>query len=205
MIRINLLPEEFHVRRKKIRIAPGLGYIVGAVVALFIIMTLLTVWQRSRIGHLDGQIQQIQMEAERQRADLALVERLTELKNRILQRMQAVEKLNRNRTRWIDILTDLNLSVPEDLWLVSFKEETSTNGDGARIQGMAFSLKPIALFMDSLGQKKWFLDPQFTYARRVPVPDGMAYDFEILSDLYSYDRPVARPDTSGGGQGQEGQ
>jgi Tfp pilus assembly protein PilN len=205
MIRINLLPEEFHVRRKKIRIAPGLGYIAAVVVGLFLIMALLTVWQRSRIGHLDRQIEQVQMEAERQRADLALVERLTELKNKILQRMQAVEKLNRNRTRWIDILTDLSTSIPGDLWLVSFKEEATANGEGARIQGMTFSLKPIALLMDNLEDRKWFLDPQFTYARRIPVPDGMAYDFEILSDLYSYDQPAASSDTSGSGDQPEGQ
>jgi Tfp pilus assembly protein PilN len=133
------------------------------------------------------------------------VERLTELKNKILQRMQAVEKLNRNRTRWIDILTDLSTSIPGDLWLVSFKEEATANGEGARIQGMTFSLKPIALLMDNLEDRKWFLDPQFTYARRIPVPDGMAYDFEILSDLYSYDQPAASSDTSGSGDQPEGQ
>jgi Tfp pilus assembly protein PilN len=190
MIRINLLPEEFHVKKKKLRIAPRGGVVIAAVVVLFLIMALLAMWQKSRIGHLDKQIQQVRIEAEQQRADLALVERLTALKEKILQRMQAVETLNRNRTRWIDILTELSGAVPEDMWLVSFKEEATATGPSARIQGMTFSLKPIALFMGHLDEGEWFLDPQFTYARRTPIADGMAYDFELLSELFSHQRQL---------------
>jgi Tfp pilus assembly protein PilN len=211
MIRINLLPEEFHVKKKKLRIAPRGGFVIAGVVVLFLIMALLAMWQKSRVGRLDEQIQQVRIEAEQQRADLALVERLTALKEKILQRMQAVETLNRNRTRWIDILTELNGAVPADMWLVSFKEETAAQGSGARIQGMTFSLKPIALFMDHLDEGKWFLEPQFTYARRTPIADGMAYDFELLSGLFSYQQQFVNPASgapeaaTGGGNPQSSQ
>jgi len=200
MIRINLLPEEFHVRKRKIHVSIRAGFFVAAFAGLCVIILLLTLWQGSRIRVLDEDIRQTRMEAERQRADLALVEELTALKERILERMQVVEQLNQNRTRWIDILTDLSTSMPEETWLMSFKEEYAGNSGQARIQGMTFSLKPIALFMDQLEESDRFHQPQFTYAQRMPVQEGMAYDFEIRAKLSAPQRPHLSEETSGEGQ-----
>lgn len=191
MIRINLLPEEFRARKKKLRISLHWKYVAAVVVGFFLIPFLLTLWQKSRLGQLETEIRQTRVEAERQKADLELVQELTALKERILQRMQVVEQLNQNRTRWIEILTALNQSVPGEMWLASFKEERANREPQARIQGKSFSLKPIALFMNNLDETQWFSHPQFTYAQRVSVPDGMAYDFEIIADLFSYERRVS--------------
>jgi hypothetical protein len=57
---------------------------------------------------------------------------------------------------------------------------------------MAFSLQPIALLMNNFKETHWFNRPQFTYAQRIPVAEGMAYDFEVLSNLSGPTR-VARP------------
>ena len=208
MIRINLLPEEFHIHKRKLRVSLRSSFFVAAFVALCAIISLLTLWQRSRLRSLDENIRQTRIEAERQRTDLALVEELTALKERILERMQVVEQLNQNRTRWIDILTDLSSSMPEEMWLMSFKEERAGSNEQARIRGMTFSLKPIATFMDQLGEKDCFQQPQFTYAQRIPVREGMAYDFEIrtkLSDprmLSLSEEPAGKKkSTSAGGDG----
>jgi len=55
---------------------------------------------------------------------------------------------------------------------------------------MTFSLRPIALFIDELNESEWFFSPQFTFAQRIPVPEGMAYDFEVLSGLPAPARAV---------------
>jgi len=196
MIRINLLPEEFHIRKKKIRVSPHWSLLVVGVAVFLLAILLLTVWQKSRIGRLEKEIQQTRLEADRQRADLALVEQLTALKEKILQRMQVVEQLNQNRTRWIEILTDLSQSMPEDMWIVSFKEEQGLGEPRVRIQGMTFSLQPIAFLMNNLKETRWFNRPQFTYAQRIPVPEGMAYDFEILSNLSRPTRVGLSPGTA---------
>jgi Tfp pilus assembly protein PilN len=190
MIRINLLPEEFHVRKRRLRISPRWGVWVAGLVGLCVIIFLLTLWQRSQIKGLEKEIRQTRIEAERQRADLALVEELTALKERILERMQVVEQLNRNRTRWIEILTNLSASMPGEMWLMSFKEEQAGRASQARIQGMTFTLKPIALFIDRLEESDWFSRPRFTYAQRIPVREGMAYDFEIRSQLSAPQLPA---------------
>lgn len=195
MIRINLLPEEFQVRKRKLRISPHWGFVVAAVVGFFLLLSLLTLWQRSQLNRLETEIRQTRVEAERQKADLKLVRELTALKEKILQRMQVVEQLNQNRTRWIEILTALSQSVPEDMWLVTFKEKGTDAAAQAQIQGMCFSLKPIALFMDRMEETEWFSRPRFTFARRVAVPDGMAYDFEVVADLFSYERIVFAQET----------
>ena len=80
---------------------------------------------------------------------------------------------------------------------MSFKEEQTGNFGQARIQGMTFSLKPIALFIDQLEESHWFQQPQFTYAQRLPVQEGMAYDFEIRAALSAPRRPHLGNATTG--------
>jgi type IV pilus assembly protein PilN len=206
MIKINLLPEEFRTGKRKLRITPRWGYTAAAVAGFFVILFALTMWQRSRLVRVEDQIRQAKIEAERQKADLELVRELTALKERVLQRMQVVEQLNQNRTRWIEILTALSKSVPGDTWLMAFKED---GGSQARIQGMSFSLRPIALFMNNLDETQWFVEPRFTYAQRIPVQDGLAYDFEIMTNLLSYEKETAAAADSaqaspGKGHGQRG-
>jgi Tfp pilus assembly protein PilN len=188
MIRINLLPEEFRVRKRRLRISVRWLYVVAPVVGLFLILSLLTLWQQSRLGRLEDEILQTKAEAERHKADLQLVQELAAVKEKVLQRMQAVEQLNRNRTRWIEILTALSQSVPGDMWLASFKEDRGDGRPRARVQGMSFSLMPIAFFMDNLDETQWFSSSQFTRAHRIFVPHGIAYDFEVLADLMDYER-----------------
>jgi Tfp pilus assembly protein PilN len=196
MIRINLLPEEFRVRKRRIRISARWLYVVGPVVGFFLILFALTLWQQSRLGRMDDEILQTRAEAERHKADLRLVQELAAVKEKVLQRMQAVEELNRNRTRWIEILTALSQSVPGDMWLASFKEDIGNGNPRARIQGVSFSLMPIAFFMDNLDETQWFSRSQFTRAHRVFVPHGIAYDFEVLADLMDYERrAVAQKDS----------
>ena len=186
MVRINLLPEEFRRRKRKVRISGSWWYAGAVVGGICLIFLALSLWQTWRIDRLETEILKTREEAERQKADLELVKELMALKENILKRMKMVEQLNQNRTRWIDILTALSQSVPEDMWLVSFKESVIGDRPRARIQGMSFSLRPIALFMDRMEETQRFKQAEFTYAQRVPVLEGMAYNFEILVDVFSY-------------------
>lgn len=197
MVKINLLPEEFRLRKRRLRISPRWGYAAVAVGGVFLILLLLTLWQRSRLGQLETDIRQTRAEAQRHKADLELVRELTALKDKILQRMQVVEQLNQNRTRWIEILTSLSQSIPEDMWLTSFKDsEGFGQKSQAQLHGMSFSLRPIALFMDRVDKTKCFSHPRFSYARRVPIPEGMAYDFEIVAGLFSYEKKLIGQEAS---------
>lgn len=204
MIRINLLPEEFRARKRKIRVSVNWGYLVAAVVGFFLILFVLTIWQKSRLGRLEKNIYQTRMEAERQKADLELVQELIALKERILKHVQVVEELNQSRTRWMEILTALSSSVPEEMWLVSLRENRVGGNFQAQIQGMSFSLKPIAVLMDNLDETALFSNSQFTYAQRLAVAEGMAYDFEIVADLLSYERKFLSQKTSADGGGVKG-
>jgi Tfp pilus assembly protein PilN len=196
MVRINLLPEEFRRRKRKVRISGSWWYAAAVVGGVCLVLMAVTLWQTSRIGRLETEILQTREEAERQKADLELVQELIALKESILKRMKVVEQLNQNRTRWIDILTAMSQSVPEDMWLTSFKESVIGDRSRARIQGMSFSLKPIALFMDRMEETPRFTHPEFTYAQRVPILEGMAYNFEILVDVFSYAKELASDQAS---------
>lgn len=204
MIRINLLPEEFRARKRKIRISVGWGYVAAVVAGFFLILLVLTVWQKSRLGRLEKDIHQTRVEAERQKADLELVQELIALKERILKHVRVVEELNQSRTRWMEILTALSGSVPNEMWLASLRENKVGVNSQAYIQGMSFSLRPIALLMDNLDETELFSNTQFTYAQRLAVAEGMAYDFEIVADLFSYERKYLTPKTSPDEEGMQG-
>jgi Tfp pilus assembly protein PilN len=122
MIQINLLPKEF--RRKTG--APSLGrsgyYVMGAVGALVILIAVVTVFQQVQLTQLSQKMDVAHFRTEQLQKDIAVVDALIDVKAKIMQRMEAVEKLDRHRTVWVHILEDVGRRVPEYTWLSAIKE-----------------------------------------------------------------------------------
>ena len=125
MIEINLLPKDLKKKARGFDLK-GLKkktlYIVSAGLGIMVLLIGLTVFQSFQLKSLDSKILEAKKRTEKLKKDIQLVDALTELKDKILQRMSAIENLDRNRTAWVDILKDLSSRVPEYLWLSGFKE-----------------------------------------------------------------------------------
>lgn len=67
-------------------------------------------------------ITKARMEENRYKKDIAIIDALTEVKAKILARVDAIEKLDRRRTFYISLLEDLNSRLPEFLWMTGFTE-----------------------------------------------------------------------------------
>ncbi len=131
MIQINLLPKEY--RRKSG--TPSLGrsgfYAIGAVVGLILLIAVITVYQRVQVTRLDQKMEIARFRTEQLQNDIAVVDALIDVKAKIMQRMQAVEQLDRHRTVWVRILEDVSRRVPEFTWLSTIKEtdvQTASSG-----------------------------------------------------------------------------
>jgi Tfp pilus assembly protein PilN len=127
-IQINLLPKEFRRRSG----TPSLGrsgyYAMGAVGGLVILIGVITIFQRVQLTQLGQKMDLAQFRTEQLQKDIAVVDALIDVKAKIMQRMEAVERLDRHRTVWVRILEDVGRRVPEYTWLSAIKE---ANGEPA--------------------------------------------------------------------------
>ncbi len=126
MIEINLLPKELKKKSKAFSFSfagkKNIVYLMGGGVAVIVFIIGSTFYQTIKLKNLDSRMQEAQARTEKLKKDIQLVDALTELKEKLLQRMNAIESLDRNRSAWIDILQDLSQRIPEYLWLSAFKE-----------------------------------------------------------------------------------
>lgn len=127
MIEINLLPKELKKKTRTFSFisfkgAKNIVYLAGGGIALVVLVIGSTFYQTLKLRNLDSKMKEAQARTEKLKKDIQLVDALTELKEKLIQRMNAIESLDRNRSAWIDILQDLSQRIPEYLWLSAFKE-----------------------------------------------------------------------------------
>jgi Tfp pilus assembly protein PilN len=122
MIEINLLPKEYKKRTNVLSFDKKALYIGIAAAALVVVMGGLTFYQSTQLSRLNKLITKARMEENRYKKDIAVIDALTEVKAKILARVDAIEKLDHRRTFYISLLEDLNSRLPEYLWMTGFTE-----------------------------------------------------------------------------------
>ncbi|RKX21974.1 MAG: hypothetical protein DRP35_03075 [Candidatus Zixiibacteriota bacterium] len=122
MIEINLLPKDY--RKKSLSFSMGKTGVfavaggVGVVIMLFVV----TLFQLNQISNLDENIQKAKQRASMLQKDIRVVDGLIDVKNKITQRMNAVEKLDSHRSSWVRIMEDMARNVPEFVWMQKFED-----------------------------------------------------------------------------------
>ena len=119
MLEINLLPKEYKRRGNVFNFDKSILYVGIAVAAFVIFLGGVTLYQRYQLSHMDKMIAKAKMEENRYKKDIAIIDALTEVKEKILARVDAIEKLDQRRDFYINLLEDLNEKIPEFLWLTS--------------------------------------------------------------------------------------
>ena len=204
MIEINLLPKEM-------RKAHGLGIPksvlvgAGAAAAVIVLLALVTVYQMYRVHGIDSRIAEVRRQADRMREDIIIVDRLVDVKTKILARLAAIDKLDRGRERWVKILDELSHRVPDFLWLTTFKPAVAASGVNPRgirtpgagtpadsaatdrkdlaIAGYSFTLNGLANFLIELNASEYFGGIQLDFAKVVEVGRQHLYNFSLRCRL----------------------
>lgn len=122
MIQINLLPREFRRKTGVPTVGRSGYYAAGAVVGLLVLIGVVTVFQRMQMSQLEQKMDVARFRTAQLQKDIAVVDALIDVKAKIMQRMEAVERLDRHRTVWVRILEDVAQRVPEYTWLSAIKE-----------------------------------------------------------------------------------
>lgn len=199
-IEINLLPRELRKKTKIVSIDKSITYIAGLVVILIILFVAVTVFQNIKLKSMDVKIAEAQKKTDQLKPNIELVDALTQVKDKIMQRMSAIEALDQNRAVWVRVLEDLSKRVPEYLWLSLLKEEESSlpKADSLKpktsvpsesqvrkvtLEGYSYSLNSLASFMIQLMQSRYFTNMDLQYVKRADVKESKAFSFQLVGDL----------------------
>jgi Tfp pilus assembly protein PilN len=123
MIQINLLPKEYRKKNQFFSFKKGTLYALAGAGALVVLMLFATTYQTWKIKSIDTKMREAKERTEKLKKDIQLVDALTEVREKLLLRMNAIENLDKYRSVWINIMQDLSGRIPNYLWLSGFKEE----------------------------------------------------------------------------------
>ncbi|MFH1892317.1 MAG: PilN domain-containing protein [Candidatus Zixiibacteriota bacterium] len=212
MIEINLLPKEYRKRARTFHLEKKSIYVAAGVASIVLLFALVTFYQHYQLSSLDEKIALANGQRMRLQEDIRLIDGLTDLKEKILTRMESIERLDRHRAVWVDVLQDLNQRVPDFLWLTrvaEIREDTRAKAARAKqvpgqqaadtipqvaefvfakpvpteMEGYAFTLSSIASFLVGLTKSDYFENINLSFAKQEDVTGINAYRFKVGCDL----------------------
>lgn len=202
MIQINLLPSEYRRRSSNLAMAKSTLFGVAAVVGLVVVLGGISYYQSLRLDGVKQDIAKVEAKTEQMREDIQLVDRLVDVKTRILRRMSAIEKLDRDRAAWVQNMEDLATVIPEFLWLSEFRQgeeesalntrrqNNNANADSLAnldnkltLAGFSYTVSSLANFILNLQDSPRFSDVRLNYAKLTDVNERKVYDFQVACQL----------------------
>ncbi len=181
MPRINLLPwreQQRKVRRREFGIA-ALGAVIAAAIVVILTRLLYSTWiyaqndnnalLRKEITKLDAQIADIQD--------------LENRKQRLVARMEIIEKLQRKRPEIVHLFDEIVKQVPEGIYLTSLRETANK----LEIRGVAQSSTRVSTFMRNIDSSAWMDNPVLQVVEAGGGAGGAGSNFTLTADVVGVD------------------
>jgi len=203
MIQINLLPKEFRKRSSGLSLGKNEYYGLAAAAAVVLMLAGVTFYQTKRINKLNRDMEEATRMTQQLQKDIALVDALTEVKEKITQRLGAIERLDQHRTTWVGILEDVSQRIPEFTWLSQVREATAGNQPGSKkgapavsvtagqpqiipinIEGFSFTLNALANLMINLMRSNYFSDVELVSVDEMSFQEQKAYSYKLTATLH---------------------
>src|SRR6202161_995730 len=153
MPRINLLPwreQERKVRRREFMVAAG-GAVIASIVLLGVGKLLYAGWteaQTEKNNLLKREIVKLD-------AQIADIQDLENRKQRLVARMEIIEKLQRKRPEIVHQFDEMVRIVPDGVYLTALKQ----TGNKVEIHGIAQSSTRVSPFMRNIDSSVWMDNP----------------------------------------------
>jgi type IV pilus assembly protein PilN len=181
MPRINLLPwreQERKVRRREFMVALG-GAAIAAVVFVLGGKLLYSGWIDAQTAKNDL----LKREIVKLDAQIADIQDLENRKQRLVARMEIIEKLQRQRPEIVHLFDELVKTVPEGIYLTSMKE----TGKRLEIKGVAQSSTRVSTFMRNIDASAWLDNPQLQVVESAKDSPTGGSSFTLTSDTVGVD------------------
>ncbi len=180
-IEVNLLPAEYRVHRRAIRLEPVIvvpAIIVGVAVLVLVfyqgLLNAKAMQLRNEVMGLDAQIK-INAPIEQE------IKALSEEKKVIVGKIMALERITVNRAKWVRLFETLCRYLPPYSWLMSIRENVSVP-PGLVIQGKTRSFPEVATYMADLRQSVFVTNVDLTKIEQSGEVDK-SYGFEIVCTI----------------------
>lgn len=200
MIKINLLPKQYSKRSGGFSLGKHGIYTIIAGVGVLLMFGAVSAWQLYKINELNGQMQIARARTVQLEKDIRLVDALMDIKGKITNRLEAVERLDRHRSAWVRILEDLSRDVPDFIWLAKFNEQkqpkkaandtsaaqaqASPEIKPAEIEGFSFTLNALASFMIKLMRSDYFDSIDLVNTEEFTFGKQKAYNFKLSCNVH---------------------
>jgi type IV pilus assembly protein PilN len=181
MPRINLLPwreQERKVRRREFLVALG-GAAIAAIVFVLGGKLLYSGWIDSQNAKNDL----LKREIVKLDAQIADIQDLENRKQRLVARMEIIEKLQRQRPEIVHLFDELVKTVPEGIYLTSMKE----TGKKLEIKGVAQSSTRVSTFMRNIDGSAWMDNPQLQVVESAKDSATGGSSFTLTSETVGVD------------------
>jgi type IV pilus assembly protein PilN len=181
MPRINLLPwreQERKVRRREFLVALG-GAAFAAVIFVIAGKLLYSSWidsQTAKNSLLKKEIVKLD-------AQIADIQDLENRKQRLVARMEIIEKLQRKRPEIVHLFDELVKTVPEGIYLTQMKE----TGKKLEIKGIAQSSTRVSTFMRNIDSSAWMDNPQLQVVESSKDSPTGGSSFTLTSEVVGVD------------------
>jgi type IV pilus assembly protein PilN len=181
MPRINLLPwreQERKVRRREFMVAAG-----GAIIASIV---LIGVGKLLYAGWTDAQIEKnniLKKEIVKLDAQIADIQDLETRKQRLVARMEIIEKLQRKRPEIVHLFDEIVKTVPEGVYLTGIKQ----TGNKLEIHGVAQSSTRVSTFMRNIDSSVWMDNPVLQVVESAKDSPTGGSNFTLTSDVVGVD------------------
>jgi type IV pilus assembly protein PilN len=181
MPRINLLPwreQERKVRRREFLVAAGAAVIAAVIFAL--------VGKVVYSGWIDAQNEKnnlLKKEIVKLDAQIADIQDLENRKQRLVARMEIIEKLQRKRPEIVHLFDEIVKTIPEGIYLTAIKQ----TGNKLEIHGVAQSSTRVSTFMRNIDSSVWMDNPVLQVVESAKDSPTAGSNFTMTSDVVGVD------------------
>ena len=181
MPRINLLPwreQERKIRRREFGVAAGAA-IFAAVIFVLGGKLLYSSWtdaQNEKNALLKKEIVKLD-------AQIADIQDLENRRQRLLARMEIIEKLQRKRPEIVHLFDEIVKTVPEGVYLTGIKQ----TGNKLEIHGIAQSSTRVSTFMRNIDSSVWMDNPVLQVVESSRDSPSGGSNFTLTSDVVGVD------------------
>ena len=181
MPRINLLPwreQERKIRRREFTVAAG-GAIFASIIFVLGGKVLYSSWtdaQNEKNNLLKKEIVKLD-------AQIADIQDLETRKQRLVARMEIIEKLQRKRPEIVHLFDEIVKTVPDGIYLTAIKQ----SGNKLEIHGVAQSSTRVSTFMRNIDSSVWMDNPVLQVVESAKDSPTGGSNFTLTSDVVGVD------------------
>ena len=159
---------------------------VAAGAAVFASVVLIIVGKLVYAGWTEAQIEKnnlLKKEIVKLDAQIADIQDLENRKQRLVARMEIIEKLQRKRPEIVHLFDELVKTVPEGIYLTQIKE----TGKKLEMRGVAQSSTRVSTFMRNIDSSAWMDNPQLQVVETTKASPTGGSSFTLTSDVVGVD------------------